>query len=267
MADIEGTDPISGAADETATRHQLTGLIGRSAPLPIWAHLDAMKDWLARARQAATQADQRGSAAAEWLLDNDYQIQRAILQIGEGLPKAFYAKLPGLAEDGLRRPRAHQVAQSLLLASHLQVSLSSAVEFVVRYQNKMPLSIAETWAIPTMLRIVCLEMIVTGFTQLFPQVAPPFALTDSPDVATGGFDNTECVARGIANLAVIATIQWNDFFDRTSQVEAVLKRDPAGIYPRMDFATRDQYRHAVERLAARSGLLARKIHLGLADVA
>jgi cyclic beta-1,2-glucan synthetase len=92
MADIEGTDPISGAADETATRHQLTGLIGRSAPLPIWAHLDAMKDWLARARQAATQADQRGSAAAEWLLDNDYQIQRAILQIGEGLPKAFYAR-------------------------------------------------------------------------------------------------------------------------------------------------------------------------------
>jgi len=179
MADIEGTDPISGAADETATRHQLTGLIGRSAPLPIWAHLDAMKDWLARARQAATQADQRGSAAAEWLLDNDYQIQRAILQIGEGLPKAFYAKLPGLAEDGLRRPRAHQVAQSLLLASHLQVSLSSAVEFVVRYQNKMPLSIAETWAIPTMLRIVCLEMIVTGFTQLFPQVAPPFALTNA----------------------------------------------------------------------------------------
>ncbi|MEG8222623.1 cellobiose phosphorylase [Sphingomonas sp. HH69] len=259
MADIEGTDPISGAADETATRHQLTGLIGRSAPLPIWAHLDAMKDWLARARQAATQADQRGSAAAEWLLDNDYQIQRAILQIGEGLPKAFYAKLPGLAEDGLRRPRAHQVAQSLLLASHLQVSLSSAVEFVVRYQNKMPLSIAETWAIPTMLRIVCLEMIVTGFTQLFPQVAPPFALTDSPDVATGGFDNTECVARGIANLAVIATIQWNDFFDRTSQVEAVLKRDPAGIYPRMDFATRDQYRHAVERLAARSGLLEREV--------
>ncbi|WP_323156764.1 hypothetical protein U0025_08560 [Sphingobium yanoikuyae] len=190
MADIEGTDPVSGAADETATRHQLTGLIGRSAPLPIWAHLDAMKDWLARARQAATQADQRGSAAAEWLLDNDYQIQRAILQIGEGLPKDFYAKLPGLAEDGLRRPRAHQVAQSLLLASHLQVSLSSAVEFVVRYQNKMPLSIAETWAIPTMLRIVCLEMIVTVPIPMKPplvseMIAPLRSEMMSPPPETG----------------------------------------------------------------------------------
>src|SRR3546814_8325866 len=96
------------------------------------------------------------------ILDNDYQIQRAILQIREDLPQEFYAKLPGLGEGGLARPRIHQLAHSLLQASHLQVSLNTAVHYVDRYQEQMPLSIAEIWAFPTLLRIVCLELLVTA---------------------------------------------------------------------------------------------------------
>src|SRR4029078_8692076 len=37
----------------------------------------------------------------------------------------------------------------------------------------------------------------------------------------------------------------------TSQVEAVLRRDPAGAYVPSDKATRDRYRHAVESPARR----------------
>ena len=36
-------------------------------------------------------------------------------------------------------------------------------------------------------------------------------------------------------------------------MEAVLRDDPAGAYARMTFATRDQYRHVVERIAQRTG--------------
>lgn len=254
MADFEERDPISGAATETATRHQLTGLISRSAPLIAWTRLDRMKGWLTKARSAAGNAEPHASAAAEWLLDNDYQIQRAILQIREDLPKEFYTKLPGLGGDGLGRPRIHQLAHSLLQASHLQVSLNTAVQYVDRYQEQMPLSIAEVWAFPTMLRIVCLELLVTAFSHLFPDVEPPFQVVETPDASAAAFDDTEYVARAVANLAVIATIQWNDFFDRTSRVEAILKRDPAGVYPRMDFDTRDRYRHAIEQLAEQSNL-------------
>ena len=32
----------------------------------------------------------------------------------------------------------------------------------------------------------------------------------------------------------------------------MLCRDPAGIYPRMDFRTRDRYRHVVEDLAKKN---------------
>src|SRR5688500_14162617 len=37
-----------------------------------------------------------------------------------------------------------------------------------------------------------------------------------------------------------------------SVVEQTLRTDPAGVYPAMDFATRDRYRHAVEEIAKRS---------------
>ena len=38
-----------------------------------------------------------------------------------------------------------------------------------------------------------------------------------------------------------------------SLVEQVLQRDPAGVYARMDFRSRDRYRHAIEELADPTG--------------
>src|ERR1019366_487003 len=60
------------------------------------------------------------------------------------------------------------------------------------------------------------------------------------------------VGNAITSMRAIGALDWNDFFERTSTVEAVLRRDPAGAYAAMDIATRDRYRHAVEKLARRS---------------
>jgi|CXWL01.1.fsa_nt_gi cyclic beta-1,2-glucan synthetase len=54
----------------------------------------------------------------------------------------------------------------------------------------------------------------------------------------------------VTSLRVCATLDWSRFFEQVSLVEEILRRDPAGVYPRMDFASRDRYRHAVEDLAA-----------------
>jgi hypothetical protein len=66
-------------------------------------------------------------------------------------------------------------------------------------------------------------------------------------------DPTEAVARSITAIAALATLPWKDFFDRTSLVDAALRRDPAGIYAGMDFESRDLYRKAVEDLGRGSG--------------
>src|SRR3546814_18319106 len=72
-----------------------------------WTRLDARKGWLTKARLAAGKDEPHASSAAEWLWDNDYQIQRSILQIREDLAQEFSAKLPVPGEGGLARPRIH----------------------------------------------------------------------------------------------------------------------------------------------------------------
>jgi len=57
----------------------------------------------------------------------------------------------------------------------------------------------------------------------------------------------------VTSLRFCATLDWRGFVEQVSAVEEILRRDPAGVYPRMDFASRDRYRHAVEELAERTG--------------
>ena len=61
------------------------------------------------------------------------------------------------------------------------------------------------------------------------------------------------VANLIGSLRLIGTFDWSEFFESVSLVEQVLQRDPAGVYARMDFRSRDRYRHAVEELAEPTG--------------
>jgi cellobiose phosphorylase len=44
-------------------------------------------------------------------------------------------------------------------------------------------------------------------------------------------------------------IDWQEFIETLSVTDTILRHDPSNVYPRMDFATRDRYRHIVERLA------------------
>ncbi len=60
------------------------------------------------------------------------------------------------------------------------------------------------------------------------------------------------VGNAITSMRAIGALDWNAFFERTSAVERRLRLDPARAYVAMDVATRDRYRHAVERLARRS---------------
>ena len=57
------------------------------------------------------------------------------------------------------------------------------------------------------------------------------------------------VANAITSLRLCSTLDWMLYFEHVSLVEQVLQRDPAGVYARMDFLSRDRYRQAVEDLA------------------
>ena len=61
------------------------------------------------------------------------------------------------------------------------------------------------------------------------------------------------VANVITSLRLCSMLDWSGYFEAVSLVERVLRQDPAGVYPRMDFLSRDRYRQAVEELAEPSG--------------
>ncbi len=60
------------------------------------------------------------------------------------------------------------------------------------------------------------------------------------------------MANSITSLRTIARMDWKTFVEGQSRVEAILREDPSGFYPRMTFATRDGYRHVVEQIARRT---------------
>jgi cyclic beta-1,2-glucan synthetase len=61
------------------------------------------------------------------------------------------------------------------------------------------------------------------------------------------------ISNSISSLRFLGASDWRDFVEARSVVERTLREDPAGVYPLMDFATRDQYRHVVETTARQSG--------------
>ena len=60
------------------------------------------------------------------------------------------------------------------------------------------------------------------------------------------------ISNSIGSLRVLGAADWRKFVEEMSLVEKTLLEDPAGFYGRMDFATRDRYRHATERTAKKS---------------
>jgi len=238
-------DTLDLAAAELAGRHALADRAPSATP--CWSKIAAASDWLARTRTVLSDPEGHVAKAAEWLLDNEYLVHRAVLQIQQDLPAGFYRQLPALASpDGGAPPRVLAVARGLLIASHLQLSLHTVRHFVEAYQRSAVLITAELWALPTALRLACLEVLVEAVERLVPSLEAPFEV---PRMARPNLEETECVARALRNLRVIASISWKDFFKEASHVEAVLRRDPAEVYLRMDFETADRYRQVVERLA------------------
>ncbi len=62
------------------------------------------------------------------------------------------------------------------------------------------------------------------------------------------------MGNSINSLRFLSSNDWREFVENHSSVEHILREEPAGVYPNMDFATRDRYRHEVETIAKRTRL-------------
>ena len=60
------------------------------------------------------------------------------------------------------------------------------------------------------------------------------------------------ISNSIASLRFLDATDWREFVESMSIVERTLREDPQGVYGKMSFATRDRYRHVVEKIAMHS---------------
>jgi len=60
------------------------------------------------------------------------------------------------------------------------------------------------------------------------------------------------VSNSIGSIRFIGRTDWREFVEKMSVVEQILRDDPGDVYEKMDFTTRDSYRHVVEKIAKSS---------------
>ncbi len=180
--------------------------------------------------------------AAEWLLDNYYVVERTFRLVREEFPQAFERRLPRSATGELAGfPVAYALAREIVTAGAHHVDVETTARLAAEFQTVRPLSMAEVWALPVLLRIVLLESLASAVAIALPVEGP-----------TGDTPSDQIVTACIRSLRTLETTDWKAFFEQVSETERILREDPAGIYARMDFDTRDRYRKVVEELAARS---------------
>ncbi len=228
---------------------------------------------------AETQLDL--SSAGDWLLDNFYQVQEAIRQVREDMPAGYYRRLPKLNTPAQEYyPRIYLLARGIIEYSESHLHLDQVTRFVQAYQQLKPLKIGEIWALPTMLRLGILESLTRAVAYLAGlsfDLSPTRAAHPGEDslaaVPQSGAQRSAhgtaspqageepakraaaeaAVANCILSLRMLATKDWKTFFESVSQVDQALRSDPANIYTRMSFETRDWYRQVVEELALATG--------------
>jgi cyclic beta-1,2-glucan synthetase len=232
---------------------------GRRRVPSLREHLQDQESLLRAAYQYFVQASDvqlAVSYAAEWLLDNFYVVEQALRQIREHMPASYYRQLPKLAESPLEGyPRVYALAREIIGYFESQLDLDRVTRSVQAYQSVTPLTMGELWALPTMLRLGILENLTRALANITHlQTSRKVDSFDAADRSLSeSLEDEAIVASCIQSLRALATQDWKAFFENVSLVEQVLRRDPARVYGRMDFDTRNRYRRVVEDLASATG--------------
>ena len=179
-------------------------------------------------REEKTPGIQRLEGATRLLRSSAIEIQSAL---------PILAKLPfARSVTGVETPRILGVAQAFFNAAKYEWSLFSLSSFLKGFQAEEPLSLRELWTFPVALKLALLEEILT-------QAPGAYSKLPASDAAL----NASLLCLHEVSLPV-----WANILEPLVPFEEILRQDPANTYSHMDFESRDMYRLAVSKVAARS---------------
>ncbi len=158
----------------------------------------------------------------------------AIARDDRDLADKWVDRLQDMAE---KNPSHLVIVVADMAESDLPLSSSFVAEFCQRLSRQSPvLHLARSWLDERLVEQgLSIEQLVQQETQ-----------NQAADQVS--------VSHSIVSLRFLSAMDWKEFVESMSLVEATLRTDPANVYKSMDFATRDRYRHSVEVFARYSGL-------------
>nr|WP_106058387.1 glucoamylase family protein [Clostridium vincentii] len=196
--------------------------------------------------------------SGEWLLDNIYLIEKEYKNIKKNMPKEYFDNLPLYkGEDTNQIPRILIYAKEFIKIKEGIVNQEEIIKFINRKEEKF--TMGELWAFPLMLRIsIIIELsritqkLVKTQKQKLAQSSGEEIQQDSDDIIKSNFLEVsieQAISICINSLREIEGISWRNFFNSTCEVEKLLVQDPHGTYEKMDFKSKDYYRHRLEKVS------------------
>ncbi|MFO7936622.1 MAG: glucoamylase family protein, partial [Kiritimatiellia bacterium] len=170
------------------------------------------------------------------LIDNLQRITTRLLNAGKDreLADIWVERLQAMAETN---PSLLVVVVAEMAKSDLPLSSAFVSEFCQHLSLHSPvLHLARTW----------LEQRLVEHGLTIEQMIQQESQNQAADQVS--------VSHSIVSLRFLSVMDWEEFVETMSPVEEILLSDPCDIYRKMDFSTRDRYRHAVEFFALNSRL-------------
>ncbi|MGA7523506.1 MAG: glucoamylase family protein [Acidobacteriaceae bacterium] len=158
-------------------------------------------------------------------------------------------RLPfAVTDDHQAEPRTATVASVYLAAAGSVWNADALRIYLGELQKPEPLLLEELWVLPVMLRFRLLELVLDQAADRlqalsFENDAPRF----SGEAGEPAF--AQLLTTRIQSLREIAFVDWFFVMEPLVVFDAVLREDPAGAFPKMDFDSREVYRKQVARIA------------------
>jgi cyclic beta-1,2-glucan synthetase len=239
----EVPSPVSEAADETCNlRYSASRLAHMLAWLPGEMELRSFHSRcrvLHRSSKPLLNALQNspiktGSDDVRLLHENLLLIQSELDETCDTFTRL--EKLPQVrTANGAVIPRVAAIAEDYLVAANYEFSQTSFSEYIQTFEDTTVLDKAELWMLVPALSLVLLENIADRGRQLL----------QDPSRVHG-------VGKMALSLREIKQTNWKLLIEPLIPFERVLREDPAGAYPRMDYDSRELYRKKIVELASRS---------------
>ena len=162
-----------------------------------------------------------------FLLEGELEETCATFHVLHKLPQV---RTPG----GSIIPRVAALAGDFLLATSYQFSEAKFAAYIQAFQQVTVLRQAELWMLVPVMKLVLLEQIAERARRLLEDSAASYGV-QSP----------------LRSLHAIKEAAWKDVIEPLILFDRLLRDDPAGAYPRMDYETRELYRNNLVRIADR----------------